>query len=104
MKKTQWYEGRTALITSASSAIGQAFAAALARRGMHLILADIAPERLPSWNQRKDQMPPARPQLRAERLLVLPFGVGLWGRKLLDQTPQRPETESNSSRVIIVVG
>ncbi len=38
----RWFEGKTALITQAASAIGQAFAEALAQRGTHLLLVDCA--------------------------------------------------------------
>ena len=43
----RWYEGKTALITGASSSMGRAFAQALAARGTHLILVDRSQNTLP---------------------------------------------------------
>src|SRR4051812_33639536 len=41
MKRTMHLESRTAVITGGAGGIGRAIAASLARRGCHLVLADI---------------------------------------------------------------
>ncbi len=45
--------------------------------------------------------PPARPQFRAQCLLIVPFSITLRRRKLLHQPPERPEPRPDAGRRVV---